>query len=95
MVLSPTIAKESNMSDPKGSKAKDPEMQGEGNYTAARRYDEATTDFVKAGKVDDAARSARPKTQAEADEMQKAEQVGKSHAKGEDPALHKKQKTQR
>ena len=55
------------MSDPKDSKAKDPEMQGEGNYTAARRYDEATTDFVKAGKVDEAARNARPKTEAEAE----------------------------
>jgi hypothetical protein len=96
MVLAPTIAKkESAMSDPKGSgKADDPEMQGEGNYTAARRYDEATTEFVKAGKVDEAASKARPKTEAEADEMKKAEQAGKSHAKGEDPALHKKQKSQ-
>jgi hypothetical protein len=66
-----------------------PDIQGEGNYDATRRYDKATTDFVKSGKVDQAAQDAKPKSQAEADEMRRAEQEGKSHAKGEDPALRK------
>ena len=70
-------------------KPKSPDIQGEGNYEATRRYDKATTDFVKSGKVDAAARDARPKSEAEAEEMKKAEQEGKSHAKGEDPALRK------
>jgi hypothetical protein len=68
---------------------KSPDIQGEGNYDATRRYDKAATDFVKSGKVDQAARDARPKSEAEAEAMKKAEQEGKSHAKGEDPALRK------
>lgn len=77
------------MSDPQDTKGTD--IQGEGNY---RRYDKAATDFAQSGKVDEAAREARPKSEAEADEMRKAEQEGKSHAKGEDPALGKKQDVQ-
>ncbi|MDR6535705.1 hypothetical protein [Variovorax soli] len=68
---------------------KDPDIQGEGNYDATRRYDKAATDFVKSGKVEQAARDARPKNEAEAEALRKAEQEGKSHAKGEDPALRK------
>ncbi|GAA4357863.1 hypothetical protein GCM10023165_52250 [Variovorax defluvii] len=66
-----------------------PDIQGEGNYEATRRYDKATTDFVQSGKVDQAARDARPQSEAEADEMRRAEQEGKAHAKGEDAALRK------
>jgi hypothetical protein len=77
------------MSDPQQTKT--PDIQGEGNYDAARRYDKAATDFAQSGKVDQAARDARPKNEAEADEMKKAEQQGKSHAKDEDPALNKNQ----
>ena len=75
------------MSKPQDPKS--PDIQGEGNYDATRRYDEAATDFVKSGKVDQAARDARPKSEAEAEAMKKAEEEGKSHAKGEDPALRK------
>ena len=75
------------MSKPQDPKS--PDIQGEGNYDATRRYDKAATDFVQSGKVDQAARDARPKSDAEADAMRKAEQEGKSHAKGEDPALRK------
>ena len=74
------------MNKPTGQK---PDIQGEGNYDATRRYDKATTDFVQSGKVEQAAQNAKPKSQAEADEMRRAEQEGKSHAKGEDPALRK------
>jgi hypothetical protein len=75
------------MSKPQDPKS--PDIQGEGNYDATRRYDKAATDFVKSGKVDQAARDARPKSEAEAEAMKKAEEEGKSHAKGEDPALRK------
>jgi hypothetical protein len=67
--------------------SKPTKVQGEGNYEAAEQYDEAQRKFVKAGKVDAAARDAKPKTEAEAEEMKRAEEVGKSHAKGEDPAV--------
>jgi hypothetical protein len=67
--------------------SKDKDLQGEGNYDATRRYDKAQREFVEAGKVDEAARAAKPEDQAQADAMQRAEDVGKSHSKGEDPAL--------
>jgi hypothetical protein len=37
--------------------------------------------------VDQAAKDAKPKSEQEAHEMQKAERIGKQHAKEEDPAL--------
>jgi len=66
-----------------------PELQGEGNYVAGRRYDEAQRDFVQSGQVDDAARRAPPQNTREAEEMEAAEKEGRSHAKGEDPALRR------
>lgn len=58
--------------------------QGEGNYEAGRRYDQATRRFVKTGKVDQAARDAAPRDAAEAEELRRAEEEGKSRAK-DDP----------
>jgi len=52
---------------------------------AARRYDKAQHDFVKSGKVEDQAGQAQPHDAAEAAELGKAEQAGKSHSKGEAP----------
>jgi len=64
---------------------------GEGNYKASRDYNERTKRFVDSGKVDEAAQDAAPHDAQEAAEMQQAEEVGRSHAKGEDPALRKGQ----
>ena len=55
---------------------------GEGNYKATRDYNQRTKDFVGSGKVDEAAAKAKPKNEQEAREMEKAEETGKSHAKG-------------
>jgi hypothetical protein len=63
------------------------QVQGEGNYKAAEEYDKAQRKFVKSGKVDAAARDAKPKSKADAEEMQRAEEAGRSHAKEEDPAV--------
>ena len=60
---------------------------GEGNYAGTRQYDEATKAYAESGRVEDAARAAAPKSEAEAREMEAAEAEGKRHAKGEDPAL--------
>lgn len=57
------------------------EMQGEGNYTAAKEYDDATRAFVKSGKVGQAAKDAAPKNAKEEREMREAEEKGKAHAK--------------
>ena len=61
------------------------QVQGEGDYEAARRYDKAARDFTNSGKVADAARKAKPHGAHEADEMLEAERLGKSRSKGEDP----------
>ncbi len=57
-------------------------VQGEGDYESNRRYTESAKDFVESGKVDSAARAAKPQSQQEAADMRKAEQEGASHAKG-------------
>jgi hypothetical protein len=56
-------------------------MQGEGNYTAGRRYDEAQREFVKTGQVDDAARKSAPRSPDERADMQKSEEEGLRHAR--------------
>jgi hypothetical protein len=60
---------------------------GEGNYAGTRQYDKATKEYTESGRVEQAARAATPKSDAEAREMEAAEAEGKRHSKGEDPAL--------
>jgi hypothetical protein len=67
-------------------------VEGEGSYSGSKDYNERTKKFVQSGKVDKAARNAEPKSEEEKHAMQKAERIGKERAKGEDPALKKKQK---
>ena len=67
-------------------------VEGEGSYSGSKDYNERTKKFVHSGKVDKAARNAEPKSEEEKHAMQKAERIGKERAKGEDPALKKKQK---
>lgn len=62
-------------------------IEGEGSYSGSKDYNERTRKFVDSGKVEDAARKAQPKSEQERHAMQKAERLGKQHAKGEDPAL--------
>ena len=78
------------------SMAQDPSAQGgdrehgEGNYKASRDFDEAERAFVQSGKVDEAARNAAPKSEAEEREIIEAENKARKRAKEEDPALLKK-----
>jgi hypothetical protein len=65
------------------------QVQGEGNYEAAKEYDDAQRRFVESGKVDQAARDAEPRTDAERRDMERAEQEGRSRAKEEDPQLQR------
>ncbi len=65
-------------------------VYGEGNYAASRQYNDATREFVESGRVEQAARDAAPQSDADALQMQAAEDEGKRHAKGEDPALSKR-----
>jgi hypothetical protein len=62
-------------------------VEGEGSYTGSKDYNERTRKFLDSGKVDEAAKRAEPQSEQEKQAMQKAERIGKQHAKGEDPAL--------
>jgi hypothetical protein len=56
--------------------------QGEGNYKAAKQYDEESAKFAKSGKVEPAAKAAKEALDGpEREELEKAEIAGKSHAK--------------
>jgi uncharacterized protein (TIGR02284 family) len=66
--------------------------EGEGNKTAAKEYDEAATKFAQSGKVEQKAEeAARARSGSERQELDRAEQAGKSHAKGEDPQLRQRE----
>jgi hypothetical protein len=56
-----------------------PKVQGEGDYEATRRFDKDEREFLKHADVPELARRAAPKTQAEAEELAKAEEIGRSH----------------
>ena len=65
--------------------------EGEGNRTAARAYNKGVQDFEKTGQVDKKAREAADALDGpEAAELKKAEEAGKNHSHGEDPALRQK-----
>ena len=59
------------------------DLQGEGDYTAARRHRESVEEFVHSGKVDAAARAAAPENSVQARELLQAEAAGLAHARGE------------
>jgi hypothetical protein len=64
--------------------------QGEGNRGAAEAYNKGAQQFAKGGRVEEQAQKARRDLEgAQGDELRRAEEEGKSHAKGEDPALRK------
>jgi len=56
--------------------------EGEGNRTAARDYNQRTEKFVHSGKVGDSAKRAeRAVESGERGDLEKAEEIGKQHAK--------------
>ena len=70
--------------------AKQQNVNGEGNYAASRKYNDATKKFVDSGKVDKAARDAAPSSDADALQMAAAEAEGRARSKEEDPMLTRK-----
>lgn len=71
------------------------QVQGEGDYEAARRYNQDQKAFSESGRVEQAAHDAAPKTPEEAEAMKRAEEEGKSHSKGEDKGMGDKSQTNR
>lgn len=64
---------------PEGARQKN---EGEGNKTAARQYNKETREFVKSGQVDKAAdEAAKAVSGDERNELERAEEKGRSHAK--------------
>jgi len=62
--------------------------EGEGNKSAARSYNEKTRRFVESGRVNKQAEAARKAVEGDEKEaLRKAEEIGRSHAKDEDPAV--------
>lgn len=73
--------------DKKSEVKNDQGVQGEGDYAAARRYNEATREFVEDEDVAEAARDAEPADAQERQQLERAEQAGRQRAKDEDPLL--------
>jgi hypothetical protein len=57
------------------------DLQGEGNYDAARRHRESVEDFVRDNDVEQAARDAEPQGRDEERALEDAEAEGRSHAR--------------
>jgi hypothetical protein len=58
-----------------------PDIQGEGDYEAARRYQQEVKEFVDKADVNKAAREAAPRSPDEQREMDEAERAGRSRSK--------------
>ena len=56
---------------------------GEGSYEGTRDYQENIKDYLKNADVDADAKAAQPRSAQEARDIEKAEEEGKSHSKGE------------
>jgi hypothetical protein len=75
---------------PKSDAAKQQQAQGgegqqygEGNYKATRQYNEGMKEHVQNHDIEKEARDAAPRTAAEEKDMEEAERIGRSKAKGE------------
>jgi hypothetical protein len=66
-------------------------IQGEGDYEATRRYRKRTEEFLENNDVEKAAVRAAPESGEEAEDLAAAEAAGKRRAKGEDPALRRRE----
>ena len=59
------------------------EQYGEGSYKGTRQYNEGLKDHVEHHDIERDARNAAPRSEEEAREMEEAERIGRSKAKGE------------
>lgn len=59
------------------------EVEGEGSYKGTRDYNKRTEEFLKTHDVEKEAEAAKPRSEQEARELERAEEEGRSHSKGE------------
>ena len=64
--------------------------KGEGNHEADKRYRDETARFIASGKVEEAAREAQRAVAEEGEELEAAEQEGRSRVAEEDPEVKKR-----
>ena len=57
------------------------QQMGEGSYEATRDYQDNIKDYLKKADVESDAKAAKPDSPAQAAELKKAEEEGKSHSK--------------
>ena len=58
-------------------------VEGEGSYTATRDYQKNIKDYLDKADVEADARAAKPRSDAEARDIEAAEREAKSHSRGE------------
>jgi hypothetical protein len=57
------------------------QQMGEGSYEATRDYQKNIGEYLKKADVEKDAEAAKPRSESEAEELKKAEEEGRSHAK--------------
>lgn len=85
MPQNPTSSPDSNPSPSPGSGGPRSQVQGEGDYEAARRYREEVKEYLEHANVEERARAAKPESAKQERELALAEEQGKTRSKGEDP----------
>ena len=73
----------SNEFQPKPAAQPREQQMGEGSYEATRDYQKRTDEYLKKADVAADAEAAKPRSEQEARDLEKAEEEGRSHSKGE------------
>lgn len=73
----------SNEFQPKGGESAPQQEMGEGSYEGTRDYNKRTAEYLKTHDVEADAQAAKPRSEQEARELEKAEEDAKSHSRGE------------
>ena len=59
------------------------QVEGEGSYSATRDYQKNIKEYLDKADVQSDAEAAKPRSESEARDLERAEREGKSHSKGE------------
>ena len=65
----------------------DKQQKGEGSYSGTKQYNDGLKKHMNAHDIEKEALDAKPKSEAEAREMEEAERIGRSKSKGEDSGM--------
>ncbi|MGV3569074.1 MAG: hypothetical protein ACO1PB_00650 [Ramlibacter sp.] len=82
-ILQQQPERESDPQQQRGGQASDGQVEGEGSYTATRDYQKNIKQYLDKADVQADAEAAKPRSEGEAKELERAEREGRSHSKGE------------